>query len=700
MVSQLWWFLGLTGLFALLLPIGDLLVRGAVILQGQRSRLTWTEQGLLAFYAAGGLLYAIAIIPMPLYSAGTVWGLIVGGAIGDVGLRLFQRSRKGVNESRPTFPWPLAPIALGTIGLLLFELLAAPLPPLPNPYDGSVQALYAQLLLAHGTVATTLQPYAAAGIVYPQAAATWLTLPTLLWGWPLNESPLLLPPLFLSLTIPAAYSLGERFGGVGSREGRWQGLLFAGFFGLVASWPRFFVGGSYDFAFALPLYLVILGWVPHFGQHGLRSWRDSGTLGVLLGSLTALSVAVGETVFLVLLGAILTATFRGRVAPRRWIPQFLATVGIAALFVVRYIYLFLMWFNYPGHVVQATGSPPYAANPAFSAVPSMQDVMGWLDPFVPWKWKLSPIPVLSLEIATLLAAGLLLLAFSSASTRPRLGRCGLTSSSFVVGGITAVTALFTGFLVLAKEPAAGLGVLNSFTSVGEVSFLLFISFELVALIPLSIAARFLYSQTAPQDVGAGSPGRGVMSISRGRRMILDSGRSHRLSQPVSIALAVVVLLLPLGSGLVATIGSGPGVVAVAYGSLANSTAADVQGLEWAGAHLPACSGLLVAPGSAAQFLPGYGQFRVVFPMLPFPVNLSYQLALNDLSNGVYDSQVRSALLFLNITEVFVTGDTFPGYPAFQSQAMTGSADFHALFVLGDVAVFEFLPGTTEMGCPP
>ncbi|MGI0151580.1 MAG: hypothetical protein ACREC5_06560, partial [Thermoplasmata archaeon] len=167
--------------------------------------------------------------------------------------------------------------------------------------------------------------------------------------------------------------------------------------------------------------------------------------------------------------------------------------------------------------------------------------------------------------------------------------------------------------------------------------------------------------------------------------------------PLTVLLAVLlVLVFAVGAGV--TVTSAPGYLSQHLESLANVTGGDVAGLQWAGVHLPACSRVLVAPASAAMFLPQFADVQLIFPIFPLSVNLSYDVAVTSLTHGVYTNATRSALLQLGTTEVFATAQTSVSYPALQVEPLSASSDFTVLFHAGDAWIFLFGPGASASEC--
>ncbi len=52
----------------------------------------------------------------------------------------------------------------------------------------------------------------------------------------------------------------------------------------------------------------------------------------------------------------------------------------------------------------------------------------------------------------------------------------------------------------------------------------------------------------------------------------------------------------------------------------------------------------------------------MYQTVPSPANLSYFVALENLTSGTYGPSTRRALLDLSVTEVLVTGPTSVSYP--------------------------------------
>lgn len=684
-------FFGLIFLATAVLPLGAALLRLGERIFRCKGSLSPPERLLLAFYVSGATLFVLASLPIAFYGYALLITVLVGGAgayaaicywDGGAGLRTtlsFVRTAPGVL------------LAVLTIGLLAIEVDGVAPVILGNMDDGSLHSLFVNLLLTNHTLPWTYSPYATMGVTYPQGAPVWMSVPVLLLGWPIVSAPVDLPPLFLALSPVAAFCFGQRLTtGLSKISEGWAGLLFAALFGLVFTWPRLWIGGSFDFAFGLPLFLLLLGWLVPLVRTSSRSWKEVVAFGVVVGVECSLSAILGVTVLLLFAGYILV--LRGRSGPglRVWAVRWLAVLAISAGFLVRTLVGIGVWFSYPGHVLAPVGNSPPASS-GLSPSATYGNVNGELNPFVLFKQKVSPIPLLSLEIMLLLAAGLVLigvvLIFPGSRVREHLPRPLVLP--IVVG--TVVAFVETGAVLVADAATQNGAGVSSLLYIEEPSAILFLFYELIATLPLLAAAGLVSGWVRRASPAAYREPKSSTRTTEPRRPWPST---------VYVILIALVLLVPLGTGLGSSAVAVPGYITNHIEHQANVTASDIAALEWAGSNLPRCSRVLVAPGSVGQYLPEFATLGVVYPTYPNPENLSYVRVVQDLDSGVYTNETRSLLLQLSVTEVLVSGQNTASYPPFELAPLQSSSDFRVLTAMGDVTILEFLPGTSSTGCVP
>jgi hypothetical protein len=693
-------YLGLCALLLLLLPAGLVLLRLAERGLGRTLRLTWVERTIVAVYLAGGLLYVIASVPVPLFGTYLVLGVVVAGIAGAVVLRTVLRTPVVGPGTRVESTWELAALVGGTLALLLFELVPVWQHPLPNAWDGSVAALWVNLTLNNHTLPWTLEPYASAGVTYPQGQTIWLALPATLWGWSSVETPVLVPPLFLALGLPATYCWGRRLGGVATRSGQASGLLFAAFFAVVASWPRLYVGGSYDFVIALPLFLVMLGWVREAVSPPSRPWSEVLLLGAAVGVLASLSLPCGEAYMVLLVGFVLLVHGEHRGEVLAWVPRLALVALVAAAFLASSIAGSLIWFGYPSHVLAQTGASLQTPPPFWSSFGNRL-LQQELNPFEPWKERLSPFPAVSLMLQVLLVLGLIFAGWVALRRPSPVARLFPPHFLSTLLATCAVLFLLTAALATSQASGPGFAFLGAVSNFDETSYLLFIGLSALALVPLAAAVFWLvlgdgHASSARASPQAPQAARGptAMRPARGTR----SARPDRARWlPIALVMGIVG---PMTLGTVATAVSGPGFLERGVEDWSHVTAGDLTTLEWSSTHLPSCSAVYVAPGSVGQFLPEYAKVHLVYQMTPSPWNRSYYDVYADLSLGVYNASTRLGLTELGVTEVFVSGPTTPHFPPIDPAALENNSDFRELTQSGDASIFEFVSGNASLACAP
>lgn len=681
-----------------LLPLGLLVLWLTEKILGIRSKILLTERLILSLYTSGAVLWVVASIPTTVYSAAVVTALMIVGVAG--GLAVLVHGRRWPDVLRPSRvleSWTGLAICALTVALLAIETFPVLGRSFPNAWDGSETALWVTLTLRNHTLPWTLAPYTLAGVTYPMGTSVWMTLPVMLFANPVVASPILVPPLFLALTVPAAFAWGFRLaGGFQSPNSSLVGLVFAAFFGLVASWPRLEVGGSYDFAIAMPPLLVLAGLLHSFAQSGLRNWNLVLAFGLSGGVLVTLSLVAGEA-FILLLVSALIASRKWR--PRDvgiWIPRVLVIAGITLAFTWRSLAGLAMWSQYPGGVRTQVGTASYTP-PSFFGAFNWGLVQGELDPFVPWKSKMSPVPLLSLELQVLLVLGIGVVVAGLVWPKVQLIRSlpqpmtrSLCWNSVCLGVAASV-------LVLTVIPNSVIAVLGSLSNLDEMSVLWFLSLQSLAALPVVVAALAL-------EESWGTRRRAVRSSEGdGQSVAVPSQvpRPRSSDRPRRSAVVVaVILVVSLGVGVLESSTAVPDYIYSDVAKTSNVTAGDVAVLAWVGAHLPACSSVLVAPGSAGQFLPEYATVHLVYQMTPSPLNYSYDAAIVSLTGGTYSSTTRSELLSIGVTEVFASGETSVEFPPISTSTLAESPDFQLLFGDGEAGIFAFEPGITSSACPP
>ena len=635
------------------------------------------ERLLLDFYLGGAVVYLVAAVPFGFFTAPVVLGLPVAAAAILLG-RVFVRRRRGLDAGafvrslttalRPTFLLVVA----SSLGLYALELAIAMEAGTGNTFDSGLLTTYTALLLHNHTIPLSFQPYASPSVLYPQGTTVWLGWAQLTYGLPPARTSLLVTPLFMGLAPLAAYVFGHRW--FGSER---AGTAFALTIAWLAPWTRMLVGGSNDFVVAFPLVLVLAAEATTWFRSPGPTVPEALGLGALTGYSAAINPVGAEWLLLALFVGVLVVRPRGaaRVVDRvgRW-----AVVAVTSLVaIVPSLYVLVLGRSSPGFVPGAAAAP--AGSP--TGISGAQ-FLGSIDPFLfrPEDVQLSPVPELRAELALLLVAGLVLLLFLRRGSA--LDRYLAGFRQFVTLAALALVALLA-VVFLASTGFAPAVDISAITSAGELSAWLFTVYVFVAALPLVLAAeRFSGWLRRGPDRAAEEASEVRARPTSWRKTPFDPVRAVL---PLGIALVIVV------PGVVLTPTSLAPVLTKLYDDFGNVTSDDLSLLEYAGAHLPSGARVLIAPGSAADFLPGYADHVVLlYPLVPgFPwTNASYNLLVDELSNATLDARGRAAMASLDVGYILVTGNSTILWPAFSPRPLLADpASFPLLREYGDAYLF-------------
>jgi hypothetical protein len=609
------WGLGLVA-FAIAVAVLGELVR---TVGAQRVRLLRVadpiERGLLDLYLGGAVFYVLAAVPAPIFYSWTVALALLLGAVGLALFHLLQADRPRTRASIERLVAQLARPAylltlLAALGLLAVELSAVSGVGSGNTFDSSLLSTYTGLLLSHHTLPVSLAPVANQTLAYPQATTVWLGVAQSLFGLPPLRTSLLLTPLFLALGPLGAFVLGRRLGGSAT-----VGVSFALVFALLSAGTREMVGGSNDFVFALPLVLLLVGWSTEWLRPGGPTLSAAIAFGGLAGYAAALN-PVGPVWLLLtlpLMGLLARPWFGG--APARWLGRWAVALAAALVAVIPSLYALAVAPSSGGLAGSGTGT-------VVATGETVPQFVGYVDPFLfrAQDDSLSPFPLLRAELALLLVAGLLLLTLG----RRRFGMSSDLARFLLAGGVVAVGLLGIG--VLAQAGVGPFPELFRITNANELSVLLFILYAIVAGVPLAVAIGELSLDIPPIPLA-------TVQRRRGR----EPGRTF------GTALVVLLILVP---GVAITTTELSGQLHQGYSTFSNLTQADVDLLEWAPSHLAPGSRVLVAPGSAAEFLAAYDpQLALLYPMTVgfLTSNPEYWTFVDGLQNGTYDASALTDL---------------------------------------------------------
>ncbi len=666
------WILGLLAWAAAVAVLGESLrLFAGRYVPAWRSREP-IQRGLLDFYLGGAALYLVAALPVGAFTPAVVDGLPIAAAAILVVYAVAGRRARVAADVRASLAaivrTPYLLVLGSAAALLVFEVLVAAPVATGNTFDSGLLTTYTSILLRTHSIAYSFRPYADPAVLYPQGAPVWIGWAQDALALPPARASLLVTPFFFALAPLAGFVFGRRW-----FSSDWGGVGVALLLAWLAPITRGLVSGSNDFVFAFPLVLWLaaeapawLGRVPHLG--------DAVGFGVLGGYSAAMNPVGAEWLLpaLLVMGLIARPAWGG--AGLRWLGRWAAAGASALLGVIPSLAVLVAGRTSPGFVPGA-GAPP-AGTPTGLSTPQF---LGNIDPYLfgPTDVNLSSVPVLRFELAILLAVGLGMLILAGRSSA--LGPFVVRLRPFVIG---AVVSLF-GLLAVLWWGSTGFGpavALGNITSGAELSLWLFTVYVLIAGLPLAIALDHC-ARAGPRPSAVPTP----LARARPKNGSLSRRATWATLAPLAVALVIVVPGVTLTPTSLA-----PGMSRL-YHDFGNVSADDFALLEYAGAHLPSGARVLIAPGSAADFLPGYAAHVVLlYPLVPGWqwINASYSIAVDELSNGTLDARGQSALADLGVQYIIVTGNNTVLWPAFSPRPLLADPnEFPLLWSGGDAYLF-------------
>jgi hypothetical protein len=671
------WALALLALAAATLPLGEVLRSIGARWSGLLRCTDPIERGLVDLYLAGASLYLVGVVPFGLFTPFTPVVLLVGGAVAWFLLRIVRLRTRSRPYERPLeagrlLSVPVLLVLLATLALFAIEVSAAVGAPTGNTFDSSVLVDFVARTTATHSFPTTLSPIAPVGVAYPQGSTAWIATAQYLFALPPPRAPLLLTPLFLALAPLAGYVWGRRC--LGSPAG---GLAFGLFFALLATWTRVLASGSNDFVFAFPLVLLLWSWAPRWSGPALPSWPDAIAWGALAGYSAALNPTGAQLLFLVLpVFALLSVrpSVRGAIG---WGTRWFVAALIALAWLAPSVGVLWSGRSSPGLIPGASAGAPHASALVLARVVGLTDPLLFGPTNVWW----SPFLALRVELAVLLIVGIGGLVLP---LRSSLGRGRAELGRFVLALTLVTIALFL-LLSIPYASVPGLRSVASLTNALELSIWLFTGFGGIAAIPLAeLIAMLAREWEAP----------GVRPESSSTPAVRRGPRSAHTAIPKRTAVAFLVVVALVGAGVAVTATQLPGYVGSIYGTYGNVSSADFALLAWAGSHLPSGARVLVAPGSAAEFLPGYvPSVRIIEPMLGIRFNATYESVIRALDVGDLSGALFSNLSALGVEYIAVTeNNTALDAPFAPLPLVQDPANFPVLFQQGDAYLFAYAHG--------
>lgn len=589
-------------------------------------------------YLGGLFLYALAIIPLGLFSATAAWMVTIVFGMLSV---LFHFKKFREVKRLAEIGWKhanmkavgdyllahrnalLESIAVLTMFFVAFLVQIVPITNfvLGNISDTSLHGLFVELILENCQIPATHQPYLSAAIIYPQASHVIFAYSSYILGLTPPKVVFYVTPLFNAMTVLAAYYLGKK---INPKEK--LGLIFAFVIAFVSMWPKFVTWGSNPLIMGFPFFLICLSFLPSLPVFfDGKKLRKILVIGILLGYLASMHLAFYEVI---IASAMLWLFAEAARKPRRIykISVFLVMCFFTILPIAPFLYRYVKYYPYPGHNI---GLPPdmvadVTSPPTTHGHPSQSPIISALINFhttILLNYNVHPNPTLRIFLICLVFASFLTLYLHFRKKRK----------------------------IFAAEKIA-------LTSIGA-SILLNLSTYILPAIPWQRIAMILYVSVC-------------LLISTFNIRICPvihtyfAGFSRKIvkrdkKKVIVVAFMGTLLLFSAlyGPFVYYTIVTSPRALQGLYGIYAVTSKSDYELMRWMKYNLSDYAIVLVNPYDSGSFITSASQKKVVYPFSAYLLSYSYRRLVNLIRQGVVNETTYDLLRNFNVTHVFLGSRT-------------------------------------------
>lgn len=625
----------------------------------------------LDVYLGGLILYAIAIVPLHLYSEITVWIITIASGILSALLHL----KLGSIKKNAHLDYSLMCKGVVVVAMFLIVLWIGVTPisnfTFGNVHDSSLFGLLVQVIMENKQVPGNLAPHELSGIIYPQAFFVKLTYACYLLGFSPAEVSLLVTPLFQALPVLGGYYLGRTLSPKGHLD-----LSFAFVFSFFSRWPRLLAWGSNAFVGGFAFYLICLSLLPSLFNLRSQNGRKQPIIlmiGILFGYLAAIHIAFYEVLFVSAALMLLFNFLNQHDQAGFFLRNFLAMLISSIIPVSVFIYRFVAYYPHPGHNI---GLPPDVITSEPLSLNVNMKLLGWGLFKADW---LSPYPPLKFEIlALIIISGIgVFLARKSQQfllAKTALGIVFASLASQVILIILGSSELGLAFLwqVIDPERQALLLLTSLYLLIGIFNVLLHSGFTV-----------FLNSR---------------FKVKRAFARVLGNITKKGLSPTNIKVIAIVSLLfsfiyLPF---VYYSLTCDVDYLTGQYGLFCVTSQDDYELMAWMRDKLPKNATILISPFDAGGFIPCVSHHRVIYPFTGSRTSASYERLIWHLRRNNLNATAYNLIKHFNVSHIFIgsqaiytLGLTFLGRCRWDSQLLLTNPNFKLAKNIGNAYLFTF-----------
>ena len=605
---------------------------------------------ILDIYLGGLVLFAIAMLPLRLFSWVTVVGLTVLCFLFSVSVNLkvvqssasLGRIKAFVRENRKAlFDYVIVLAIFSTF--LGINVISASNLVFGSTRDESLHSLSVQVILENNQVPVTLHPYVEEGIIYPQAAHVVFAYAYYMLNMEVPEVVFYVTILFKSLSVIGAYFLGKR---LCFRRAYSLGLSFV--FAFMSNWPLSIVWGGNPFLVGFPFFLVCLGLLFSLSSSRMHhSLAELVILGLLFGYAGVIIISYLQTLMMIAFLVFVYYFARKHSGLGHSLREFALVFSASLLPISPFLYRFIVFYQYPGHNI---------------GIPS--DFAGWapqqlyVSQALQWAFEnLSPYALLRV-IMILLVVSLAVLLWRTRDHKDEKPMIAFALAVFAAGALLSfISFLPTMFSV-------DFGVI----SWGHQGIILSISINIL------IVALFAKLSKLCQKV----------KLKHLPRILAKS--SH-----ATILLTTLLLSSVTAPFLYYRFFVDPDALRGGYNMFAVTTRDDYDLMTWMRSNLSSDAVVLVHPYEAGLFIPTISHHRIVFPYTGSGLSRSYQTLVGLTENNTLNATTYQLMHHWNISHVFVGSSIIYwmfGQPKWHPELFLGNPNFKLVKHVGGAYLFK------------
>jgi len=609
---------------------------------------------ILDVYLGGFLLYIVAIIPLHLFSAITLYAITLVSIVVVFSLhwRKFRNTTKNyflypkkfLSQNHQSFEFVLV------VSMFLFSLViqTSPLNHLVfgSVRDTSIHSLFVQVTIENRQTPLTAQHYLDEGIIYPQGFSVIAAYSVLIFNYLPPQAVFYLTSLFNTLTILGAYFLGKTLS-----KKCYLSLSLTFIFAFVASWPKYITWGSNPFVASFPLYFICLSLLPILAKDKLKV-KAIFAIGFLFGYLSVLHLQTYETLIVSLFILWLYAALRRE--KNRWdrLRNIIAISGLSLLVLSPFIYRLLAFYSYPLHNIGV---------PADIEISVSQPSLSFVLTGGRWLFEnLAPNTLPRIASFTLFFVSTLIIV----SVR-RKNRFTQINELIKIGTVTFLGQLLI-FLLRAISPA-------DLPFYPQPLLLYFPFYFFIAASNLALY-HFLSSRLS-------------------KKILTKPNEPKLKTKRLLVTITSVMLLLGvyapfLYQSIVLDVRNIYG----SYAVFSVTTEQDLQLISWIKDNLPGDATILVNTYQSGTFIPSIANRKVVFPPFASSYSASYQKLVALLEENKLNATTYNLMERFNITNIYAgsRGITWSGWThRWNPVLFLGNPNFKLEKNFGNAYLFSF-----------